>query len=339
MRKVIVTVLMLVAACGLSAAEAVHEIDVAIVGDGPAAYGAGMYVGAARLPGGAAIFGRSHGGALTGATESVNNWPAVSGKNGSAIMDDFAAQVKALGVLFIDDVITSIDFSACPYRLQSSESGVWYAHSIIIATGLSPQRLNVPGETEYWGAGVATCALCEAPLYEGKDVVVIGGGDSAVDKALHLAKYASHVTVYVRKKKMRAQAIMQERLADASDRVDVVLRKEIVEILGDGEKVVGIKLKDLATDVVEEVRTDAVFLAIGYAPNTELFKDAVQLTPAGYISTQDGSVITNLSGVFAAGTVTDLGQRYNQAFIATGFGGQAGIEAVKYIRYQAKRSR
>ncbi len=311
-----------------------HRVDVAIIGGGPTGAAAGLYVGGARLKGGAVIFDRNPGGAITGAYD-VFNWPGVNHDSGSAIMDRFIAQVKALGVEFVDDIIESVDFSIYPYKLVSAESGTWYARAVIIATGSSPRRLNVPGEQEYWGCGVATCALCEAPLYEGMDVVVVGAGDSSVDKALHLAKYAKSVTVYVRGRQMRAKAIMQERLCDAKDRVKVIFNKEVVEVVGNGEKVVAVRLRDNLTGVVERVATDGVFLAIGHAPNSAMFKDYLPVTSAGYIITRDGGVLTDLPGVFAAGTVTDVGQRYNQGFIAAGFGGQAGIEAVKYIRYEA----
>jgi thioredoxin reductase (NADPH) len=313
-----------------------HDIDVAIIGGGPTGAASGLYVGGARLKGGAVIFDRNPGGAITGAYD-VFNWPGVNHDSGSAIMDRFIAQVKALGVEFVDDVIESADFSVYPYKLVSAEHGIWFARSVIIATGSSPRRLNVPGEQEYWGCGVATCALCEAPLYDGMDVVVIGSGDSSVDKALHLAKYAKSVTVYVRGPQMRAKAIMQERLCDVKDRVKVIFNKEVVEVVGNGEKVVAIRLRDAITGIVEQIATDGVFLAIGHAPNSALFKDYLELTPSGYIVTRDGGVLTGLPGVFAAGTVTDVGQRYNQGFIAAGFGGQAGIEAVKYIRYEACR--
>lgn len=323
--------LVLAALSGAAFAEE-HTVDVACIGFGPAGAGAAMYLGGARLKRGAVVFDRAAGGAIVGAYDVIN-WPGIERDSGIAIMDRFISQVRALGVQVVDDVIESIDFSVYPYRLFSGENGVWNAYSVIIATGSSPRRLNIPGEGEYWGRGVATCALCEAAMYGDKDVVVIGGGDSAIDKALHLAKYARTVTVYVRQKQMRAKAVMQERLGDVKERVRVVLNREILEIIGDGEKVIAIKVKDTVSGEIAQVPIDGVFLAIGHAPNTDIFKDGVSLTTDGYIMTRDGGICTDLPGVFAAGSVTSVGRQYNQAFIEAGFGGMAGIEAVQYIRY------
>lgn len=311
-----------------------QKCDVAILGCGPAGCASALYTGSARL-GRVVMFDRNPGGCITGAL-TVTNWPGIISDSGVAIMDRFLAQVKALGVEIVEDEITAVDFSCYPYKIVTGEHGDWSARSVIIATGSSPRRLGVAGEKEYWGCGVATCALCEAAIYEGLDVAVIGAGDSAFTKALHLAKYARSVTVYARQR-VRARPIVQECIDEVKDRVKVVLNKEITEIIGDGEKVVAIQVRDTQTGEVERVAMDGVFLAIGQAPNTGLFKDALPLTLTGHIMVSDCGVSTPLPGIFAAGTVTDIGQKYNQAFIEAGFGGQAGIEAVQYIRFGTRK--
>lgn len=312
-----------------------HTVDIAIIGGGPAGCAAGIYVGGARLDGGTVMFDRNPGGCLTGAA-CVVNWPAIMSDTGIAIMDRFLQQVKALGVDIVEDIVTQVDFSQYPYKLVTAEHGDWSARSVIIATGSSPRRLGVTGEQEYWGCGVATCALCEAALYEGLDVAVVGAGDSAYTKALLLAKYARTVTIYGRQR-VCATRVIQESLETVKDRVKVVLNREIVEIIGDGEKVTALRVRDVITGDIELVPMDGVFLAIGQSPNTELFKDVLPLTASGHIIVSGGGVLTSLPGVFAAGTVTDIGQKYNQAFIEAGFGGQAGIEAVNYIRYGSRQ--
>lgn len=313
-----------------------HVVDIAIIGGGPAGCGAGMYTGGARLN--TVIFASSLGGEFNGA-DRVVNWPATISDSGAGIMDRFAQQVRALGVSVVEDAVVEllhVDADSYNYLITTRESGSWYAKSVIIATGSSPRRLDIPGEEEYWGRGVATCALCEAPLYEGCDVAVVGAGDSAFTKALHLAKYARSVTIYGRKQ-VRARPIVREALEEVRDRVKIELNKEVIEVIGDGDAVTAVMVKDTVTGVIERVPMKAVFLAIGSKPNTEFLKGLLPLTVKGHIQIDGAGTSTILPGLFAAGTVTDTGQQYNQAFIEAGFGGQAGIDAVEYVRYENRK--
>lgn len=311
--------------------------SVLIIGSGPAAMGAAMYAAGARLPDYPVIVmsGEELGGQITQAHD-VFNWPSVIQDSGAAIMDRFITQVKNHGAQIVNESVVSVDFSTQPFKkVYTNEGTLWEAQAVIIATGSSPRKLGIPGEQEYWGRGVATCVLCEAELFQDLDVAIVGGGDSAMDKALHMARYAKHVTLFVRKK-VRAKPMMIERVHELRDKITVIQNKEVVEVFGDGQKVTGLRVKDGLTDTVEEIPMDGLFLSIGSAPNSGLFRDYLVLLPSGHIMTTPGTTATSVSGVFAAGIVADA--RYNQGFIEAGFGGQAGIDAVKYIRYEMIRT-
>lgn len=315
----------------------VRQASVLIIGSGPAAMGAAMYAAGARLPDYPVIVlsGEELGGQITQAHD-VFNWPSVIQDSGAAIMDRFVTQVKNHGAQIVQEIVTRVDFSTQPFKtVYTSEGTVWQAQAVIIATGSSPRKLGIPGEQEYWGRGVATCVLCEAELFQDLDVAIVGGGDSAMDKALHMARYARHVTLFVRRK-VRAKPMMIDRVNELRDKITVVQNKEVVEVLGDGERVTGLKVKDAISGDIEEIMMDGLFLSIGSAPNSGIFADYLSLLPTGHIAITPGTTATSIPGIFAAGIVAD--SRYNQGFIEAGFGGQAGIDAVKYIRYEMPRS-
>jgi thioredoxin reductase (NADPH) len=200
--------------------------------------------------------------------------------------------------------------------------------SVIIATGASPRKLGVPGEEQYWGSGVTTCAICDAPFYKGKNVVVVGGGDSAVEEAMQLTPYAKNITILVRKDAMRASAHMQKLLTDFPN-ITVEYNKEIHEIIGDGSKITGVKLFDNGSKIFEKRPIDGVFLAIGHEPNTQLFKDNLEMDSLGYIVVKDRGQETSTPGIFAAGDVED--HTYRQAGVAAGSGIKAALDADAFL--------
>jgi thioredoxin reductase (NADPH) len=302
--------------------------DVLIIGGGAAGLTAAMEVARAKYK--VAIIAQEIGGQLNG-SHHVENIPAVSAKPGYEIMADLQHQVADFGVKFIYDTVTDVDFSVKnSYKLTTQDHGLLEADSVIIATGSSPKKLSVPGEEEFWGKGVSSCAVCDCFLYQDKEVVIVGGGDSAVEEALQLAEYANKVTILVRGQQMRASAWGQEKLRE-HHKISIVYATEVVEIVGDDmHGVTGVMTRDVQTGAIKEFKTDGIFLAIGHTPNTDLVKKWLPLDVRGYIILTSRSQATTIPGLFAAGDVAD--PSYKKAYIAMGAGGQAGLEAVHYLR-------
>ena len=309
------------------AVEKKNIIPIAIIGSGPAGLTAALYGGRAKIH--TVVFtGEELGGQLTGTTD-VQNWPAIEKMWGSQIMDLLTTQAKHFGAEIVQDKVTEVDLSSWPYKISTEDGLEAYALTLIAATGASPKRLFVKGEDEYWGMGVSKCALCDAPCYEDKDVVVIGGGDSAAEEALQLSPYAKNVTVLVRSNRMRAAPTMQDRLAGFSN-ITVEYDLMVEEILGDGQEVTGVKLVDANTGAISIKKVDGVFVAIGHNPNTELFQDQLHLDGRGYIVIAPDSQETSKAAAFAAGEVHD--DRYKQACIACGHGAMAALNAIEFLR-------
>lgn len=301
-------------------------IPLAIVGSGPAGLSAALY--GTRLGFYTVVFeGPKPGGQLT-ETGFVENWPGLGRQEGPQIMRDMQTYVSSLGAVIIPEAIASIDTSSWPYRLITDEGAVRYALSVIIATGSAPRVLAVPGEREYWGKGVTTCALCDAPFYKGKDVVIVGGGDSALEQALQLAPHARTITILVRKGALRASAAMQQQV-QACTNVVITVNREIKEIKGNNTWVNEIVVHDTITGTDTVFKIDGVFLAIGHEPRTALVKNKVKLRADGSIVVQGRSQRTSVPGIFAAGDVED--QIYRQAGIAAGAGIKAAIEAATFL--------
>lgn len=306
------------------------SIPLVIIGGGPAGLAAGLYGARAKLKETLVITGDLLGGQLTGSGE-VENWPGIVRKQGAAIMDDFIAQTESVGVQFLEDSVVKVDFSQSPFTLMTSENGILEADALIIATGSTPKKLGVPGEQEYWGAGVSSCAVCDCFLYGDREVVIVGGGDSAIEEALHLVPYAKKITIFVRSDFMRAVPSMQDKLRKYREKISVIYNSHITQVLGDGSSVTGVRVYDARTGQEYEYPTDGLFLAIGHTPNTELFVDWLDLDANGYVYLPTRSQMTTLPGIFVAGDVAD--NKFRQAGIAAGSGIQAALEAIEFLRY------
>lgn len=301
--------------------------SVLIIGSGPAGYTAGLYAARARLDP-LVIAGRENGGQLM-LTTDVENYPGFpDGIQGPEMMDLFRKQAERFGSKIIDKNVTQVDFSRRPFRVEVE--GEWFeAKSVILATGASSKWLGLPNETKLRGHGVSSCATCDGAFFRDKELIVVGGGDSAMEESLFLTHFASKVTIIHRRREFRASKIMRER-ALSNPKIKVVWDTVVEDILGDG-KVSGVKLRNLKTNQVADFRCDGVFVAIGHEPTTKLFQGQVQLDEKGYIVLRQNSA-TNVEGVFAAGDVHDI--RYRQAVMAAGAGCRAAMDAERWLEEQ-----
>ena len=300
-------------------------IPVAIIGSGPAGLSAATYTGRSNVF--TVVFqGKQRGGQLMG-TSYVENWPGIPQMLGPDLMNGALEQAKKSGAVTVAESIVDIDVSSWPYTL-STESGMKiHALTVIFAMGATPKRKDIPGENEYWGRGVSTCAICDAPFYKNSDVVIIGGGDSAAEEALQLASYAEHITLLVRGDTMRASPAMQQRVA-AYKNINIRYNTDITRIIGDAHFVTHIELVTKGTEK-SIMPIDGVFLAIGHSPNTTFIRDAVTCDNNGYIVLQKQQE-TSKKGIFAAGDVVDY--RYRQAGVAAGDGIKAALDALSFLR-------
>ena len=301
-------------------------MPIAVIGSGPAGLMAALY-GARGGKDTFVIHGNKPGGLLMDTTE-VENWPGETSVTGPEIIEKLEKQAAHHGVTFIDDAVERINVSAWPYTLYTENGDIFYALSIIIATGASPRPLDIPGEEDYWGMGVTACAVCDAPFYKGLEAVVIGGGDSAVEEAIQLASYAKKITILVRKNSMRAAAQMQTRLKSYPN-ISIRYNVQVHEIIGDGTQVTGVGLSDTTTGKKMVLPTKGVFLAIGHTPNSSFVRDAVETDKAGYIIVKGRTQATSKEGIFAAGDVQD--HMYRQAGSSAGYGIDAGLDAVHFL--------
>lgn len=302
--------------------------DVVIVGSGPAGLTAAVYAARADLAP-VILEGIEAGGQLMLTTE-VENYPGfVDGIMGPELMERMRKQAARFGAEFITDNATAVDLSTRPFAVQTGD-GAWRARSVIISTGASARMLGVPGERQLLGHGVSTCATCDGFFFRDQELIVVGGGDSAVEEATFLTKFASRVTIVHRRDTLRASKIMQQRAFD-NPKVDFIWDSVISEIFGNG-KVAGVRLKNLKNGEESELAVGGVFVAIGHTPNTGLFEGQLELN-GGYIVTDGDTTQTSVPGVFAAGDVVDF--RYRQAVTAAGMGCMAAIDAERYLEAQA----
>ena len=299
--------------------------DVIIIGSGPAGLTAAIYACRARLDT-LVIGGMAWGGQLmfTGVVENFPGFP--EGLVGSDLMSKMLEQAEKFGAKTLMEDVTSVDFSSRPFKVNVGDK-VYEAKSVIVAAGASPRLLGVPAEKKLTGKGVSYCATCDAAFFRDRRVVVVGGGDTALDEALALASYASEVTVIHRRDQLRACPLLQER-ALASKKIKFILNSVVEDILGES-RVEGVKLKNVATGETSTLLVDGVFVAIGYTPNTGVFKGQIQLDDFGYVVVHNETK-TSVDGVFAAGDDQDF--RYKQAITAAGSGAQAALDVVKYLQ-------
>lgn len=303
--------------------------NVIVIGGGPAGYTAALYAARANLEP-LVIEGFNWGGQLM-ITSDVENYPGYpDGVMGPAMMQDFRRQAERFGAEFVTDDVTRVDFSQRPFRVWVGDDE-YRADSVIVATGASARQLGLPSEQVLQGRGVSYCATCDAAFFRDKVVVVVGGGDSAMEEALFISRFASKVIVVHRREEFRASPIMVDR-ARSNEKIEFMLNKVVDEVLGDG-KVTGVRLVDTVTGEESVVDADGVFVAIGHDPNTELFLDQLDHDPeTGYLITRGKSTETNIPGVFAAGDVQD--HTYRQAVTAAGSGCAAALDAERWLSEQ-----
>ncbi len=306
-----------------------HQSKVLIIGSGPAGYTAGIYAARAGLEP-IMVSGSQPGGQLT-LTTNIENFPGFANStDGNALMLAMREQALNLGVKIIEDTITEVNFAQKPF-ICKSESKEFQADSVIISTGASARWLGLESEEKFRGFGISSCATCDGFFYRNKEVVVIGGGNTAVEDALLLSKFAKHVTLIHRRDSLRADAASQKRLF-ANEKISVIWDSVVTEFLGTEQprSLTGIMVKNIKTNEVKEMKIDGVFVAVGNHPNTELFKGQLDLSDEGYIITAPDSTKTSIEGVFAAGDVR-FGN-YRQAIVAAGSGCIASLEAEKFLQ-------
>ncbi len=303
-----------------------------IIGSGPAGWTAAIYAARALLKP-VLIQGIQPGGQLT-ITTDVENYPGFAEAiQGPWLMEQMEAQARHVGTEVVNDIVLEADLSQRPFRIRTDSGQDWLAETVIIATGAQAKWLGLESEQRFQGFGVSACATCDGFFYRGKDVIVVGGGNTAVEEALFLTNFAAKVTVVHRKDAFRAEKILQERLF-ANPKIEVIWDHAVDEVLGETDPmgVTGARLKNVKTGETREVKADGVFIAIGHAPSSELFKDQLETHAGGYLSVKPGTASTAIPGVYAAGDVTD--DVYRQAVTAAGMGCMAALEAVRFLAEQ-----
>ncbi len=299
--------------------------DVVIIGSGPAGLTAAIYTSRANLKT-AVIAGALWGGQLL-LTSEVENFPGFKdGILGPDLMDNMWSQAERFGAEMIFDDANTVNFSSKPFKVTVDGGEVYDTKAVIIATGATTKWLGLESEEKLRGRGISSCATCDGAFFKGKRVVIVGGGDTAMEEAQTLSKFAREITVVHRREKLRASKILQERIFKIP-KVKFIWNSTVQEILGD-DKVEGVLLRKVDTNEEIDLKTDGVFIAIGHKPNTEIFTGQLDLDEAGYIRAED-STKTNVEGVFVAGDVQD--RRYRQAITAAGLGCKAALDAIKYL--------
>jgi len=307
--------------------DSIHH-KVLIIGSGPAGYTAAVYAARAMLEPGI-VAGLQPGGQLT-ITTDVENYPGFPEIMGPELMDKFKEHALKFGTSFHEDVIIDVDFSERPFKMKGDSGTLYTADAVIIATGAQAKWIGLPSEEKFKGFGVSACATCDGFFYRNKEVMVIGGGNTAVEEALFLTKFASRVTLIHRRDELRAEKILQKRLFE-NEKVEILWDTTLEEVLGteDPLGVTGARLKNVKTGETCEREAHGVFIAIGHKPATEVFTGHVEMNEGGYILTAPDSTATSVEGVFATGDVSD--EIYRQAVTAAGLGCMGALEAERFL--------
>ncbi|WP_082232729.1 thioredoxin-disulfide reductase [Halobacillus massiliensis] len=304
---------------------------VVILGTGPAGLTAAVYLARANMNP-LVIEGPEPGGQLT-LTPEVENFPGFpEGIMGPELMDNMRKQAERFGAQFKRGWVTDVNVANRPFKLSVDGLGEIVTESLVISTGASAKLLEIPGEKENIGKGVSTCATCDGFFFRGKKVIIVGGGDSAMEEANFLTKFASEVQVVHRRKELRASKIMQDR-AKSNEKVTWALNKTPVEMVSDDLKITGLKVRDNETGEEETIETNGIFVAIGHNPNTAFLKGKLDMDEKGYILVEPGTTNTNIPGVFACGDVQD--QKYRQAITAAGTGCMAAMDTERFLEGEA----
>lgn len=312
---------------------ATHRRKVVILGSGPAGYTAAIYAARAMLKP-MLIQGNQPGGQLT-ITTDVENYPGFAKViQGPWLMEEMRGQAEHVGTEMVMDHISSVDLSRRPFRLEGDSGDTYLADTLIICTGAQARWLGLPSEAAFQGHGVSACATCDGFFYKGKEVVVVGGGNAAVEEAMFLTNFATKVTIVHRRDSFRGEKILHERLFK-NPKIHVVWDTVVDEIVGASapKSVNGVRLRNVRTGATSEMRTDGVFIAIGHSPATALFKGQLEMNAGGYLVTRPDSTATSIPGVFAAGDVKD--ETFRQAVTAAGMGCMAALEAERWLAAQS----
>ncbi len=316
---------------GVGHSQEPRSVPVLIIGSGPAGLAAALYAARASLSP-IVLTGTGLGGQVS-LTYAVENYPGFpEGVGGSELVELFQKQAERFGAQLEYDTATQVDLSARPFQVKT-ENGEYLAETLIIATGATPLHLNVPGESELTGRGVSYCATCDGWFFKGKDVVVVGGGDSALEEAIFLTRFASSVTIVHRRDALRAGAILQKR-AMSEPKIRFIWNSVVTNILGENE-VTGVKLKNVNNGEISELPTQGIFIFIGHRPNTQLFEGQLELDDRGYLKT-NVLMQTAVPGVFVAGESGD--PNYRQVITSAGMGAAAAMQAIRYIEAQETNS-
>ncbi|NNE86474.1 MAG: thioredoxin-disulfide reductase [Silicimonas sp.] len=309
----------------------IRHTRVLIIGSGPAGYTAGVYASRAMLEP-LLVQGIQPGGQLTITTE-VENWPGDTEVQGPDLMVRMEEHARAVGTEIVSDHIQSLDLSKRPFTAQGDSGTTYTCDALVLATGAQAKWLGLPSEEHFKGFGVSACATCDGFFYRGQEVVVIGGGNTAVEEALFLTKFASKVTLIHRRDELRAEKILQHRLLN-HEKVEVLWDHQLEEVTGtsDPKGVEGVRVRHTKTGEITELACKGVFIAIGHAPSSELVKETLALHSGGYVVTAPDSTATSIPGVFAAGDITD--HIYRQAVTSAGMGCMAALEAEKFLAEQ-----
>jgi thioredoxin reductase (NADPH) len=313
------------------------DAKVVIIGSGPAGYTAGIYAARAMLEP-VLIQGIQPGGQMT-ITTDVENYPGFADViQGPWLMEQMQKQAEHVGTRIVTDHVNKVDLSQRPFRLHCDTGDVYRADTLVVATGAQARWLDLPTEQKFKGYGVSACATCDGFFYRNKEVIVIGGGNTAVEEALFLTNFAAKVTIVHRRDSFRAERILQERLF-SNPKISVIWNTVLEEVVGTDNppKVKGVILRNLDTGAIIEKRADGVFIAIGHSPASELFVGQLEMKPSGYIWTAPYSTATSVPGVFAAGDVTD--DIFRQAVTAAGMGCMAALETVRFLAEHGEAER